>query len=160
MENQKIISEIMEQFKASDLSKLELQTEALKLKLERASASVPATGAAVSCVPAPAAQAAPSVQASPAQEAAPSERAPLAAEKTKVIKAPLVGTFYAAPAPDAAPFVSEGQKVKKGEPMCILEAMKMMNELNAPYDLIVTSVLGVNGEMAQFDQALFEVEEC
>ena len=76
------------------------------------------------------------------------------------VKAPLVGTFYAAPSPDADPFVQEGQKVSKGETLCILEAMKMMNELTAPYDLIVRRILGVNGEMAEYNQVLFEVEKC
>ena len=81
-------------------------------------------------------------------------------ESVIAVNSPMVGTFYAAPSPDADPFVQEGQKVSKGETLCILEAMKMMNELTAPYDLIVRRILGVNGEMAEYNQVLFEVEKC
>lgn len=76
------------------------------------------------------------------------------------IKSPIVGVFYASPKPDEEPYVSEGQKVKKGDVMCLVEAMKMMNELKSTVDGIVKKVYGVNGQLAQFDELLFEVEEC
>ncbi|MCL1807593.1 MAG: acetyl-CoA carboxylase biotin carboxyl carrier protein [Oscillospiraceae bacterium] len=73
------------------------------------------------------------------------------------VKAPLVGVFYASPAPDAPPFVKAGQKVKKGDPICIIEAMKMMNEIESPLDGTVAVVLAENGEMVEFGQPLFEI---
>lgn len=76
------------------------------------------------------------------------------------VKSTLVGTFYAYPSPTDEPFVSVGAKVKKGETMCIIEAMKIMNELCAPYDLTVKSIKCENGAMVQYDQVLFEVEKC
>ncbi|MGN1383466.1 MAG: acetyl-CoA carboxylase biotin carboxyl carrier protein [Eubacterium sp.] len=78
----------------------------------------------------------------------------------ETILCPLVGVYYSASAPDAEPFVREGQKVKEGEVMCIIEAMKSMNELKAPYNLTVKKICVNNGEMAEFHQLLFEVEKC
>ncbi|NCE63551.1 acetyl-CoA carboxylase biotin carboxyl carrier protein [Pseudoflavonifractor sp. 524-17] len=72
-----------------------------------------------------------------------------------VIKAPLVGTFYAAPAPDAAPFAPPGTAVKKGQTVCILEAMKMMSEVPAPQDGVIGEVLVSDGALVGFDQPLF-----
>lgn len=76
------------------------------------------------------------------------------------IKSPLVGTLYLAANPQSPPFVDTGSKVKEGETLCIIEAMKMMNELKAPFDLIVKSVLRNNGEMVEFDENIYEVERC
>lgn len=76
------------------------------------------------------------------------------------VKAPLVGIMYNAPAPGSAPFVKEGQQVKKGEVLCIIEAMKMMNELLSPIDGIVTRIYVNNETMVAFDQILFEVTPC
>ncbi|MFC2663005.1 MAG: acetyl-CoA carboxylase biotin carboxyl carrier protein [Eubacterium sp.] len=81
-------------------------------------------------------------------------------DKTESILCPLVGVFYSASSPDAEAFVHEGQRVKEGEVMCIIEAMKSMNELKAPYDLKVKKVCIENGDMAEFHQVLFEVEKC
>jgi acetyl-CoA carboxylase biotin carboxyl carrier protein len=78
---------------------------------------------------------------------------------TELITAPLVGTFYRAPAPDAAPFVEKGDRVKKGQTLCILEAMKLMNEFQAEFDLEVVAVLAENGAMVEFGAPLFEVRK-
>lgn len=78
----------------------------------------------------------------------------------ETVKAPLVGIFYRAAAPGAKPFVEIGDTVKKGEVMCIIEAMKVMNEIKAPCDLTVTKVLGVDGELVDCGRTLFEVEKC
>jgi acetyl-CoA carboxylase biotin carboxyl carrier protein len=74
-----------------------------------------------------------------------------------VITAPLVGTFYRAPAPDAPPFVEVGDKVKKGKTLCILEAMKLMNEFQAEFDLEIINILAENGRMVEYGTPLFEV---
>lgn len=76
------------------------------------------------------------------------------------IKAPLVGVFYRASAPDSEPFAEIGKEIKEGEPLCIIEAMKVMNEIKAPYDLIVKNIMGVDGEMVDFGMEIFEVEKC
>lgn len=76
------------------------------------------------------------------------------------VKAPLVGTLYLSPEPNKPHFVSEGQRVKEGDTICIIEAMKMMNELKAPYDLIIKAILEDNEKMVEYDQAIFEVERC
>jgi acetyl-CoA carboxylase biotin carboxyl carrier protein len=79
------------------------------------------------------------------------------ASDTEVIRSPLVGTFYRAAAPDAPPFVEKGQTVQKGKPLCILEAMKLMNEFQAEYDLEIIAILAENGKMVEFGAPLFEV---
>ena len=76
---------------------------------------------------------------------------------TEFIRAPLVGTFYRAPAPDAPPFVEKGDSVKKGKPLCILEAMKLMNEYQAEFDMEIVAILADNGNMVEFGAPLFEV---
>lgn len=77
---------------------------------------------------------------------------------TEFVKAPLVGNFYRQPAPDAPYFVNEGQKVSKGDTLCILEAMKLMNKLEAEFDCEIVRVLAENGTMVEFDTPLFEVK--
>ena len=78
----------------------------------------------------------------------------------EAITAPLVGTFYAAPAPDQPPFVSVGDRVKKGQTVCLIEAMKMMSEVPAPCDCIIEAVLKENGELAAFGEPLLRYKPC
>lgn len=77
----------------------------------------------------------------------------------KPVKAPLIGTFFAASSPEAAPFVSVGSKIKKGDTLCIIEAMKVMNEIESEIDGTITEVLVKNGEAVEFGQILFRVKE-
>ncbi len=70
---------------------------------------------------------------------------------TKTVNAPLVGTYYAAPSPDGKPFVAVGQQVKRGETLCLIEAMKMMSEVPAPCDCIVEEMLQADGVLLAFD---------
>ncbi len=100
----------------------------------------------------------------PQQVVVQAEARPAAAEAalkqasgTEIIHAPLVGTFYRAAAPDAPPFVEPGDTVKKGKTLCILEAMKLMNEFQAEFDLVVEKILVENGHMVEFGTPLFEV---
>lgn len=74
-----------------------------------------------------------------------------------IIKSPLVGTFYAAPAEDAAPFVTEGSEVKKGQTLGIVEAMKLMNEIESEYDGVVEAILVKNEETVEYGQPLFRI---
>lgn len=83
-----------------------------------------------------------------------------AAEKEpegKLVKSPLVGTFYAAPAEDADPFVTEGKTVKKGQTLGIVEAMKLMNEIESEFEGTVAEILVENGQMVEFGQPLFRI---
>jgi acetyl-CoA carboxylase biotin carboxyl carrier protein len=95
--------------------------------------------------------------ASPA--AVPPDSGPRPNPGAEVITAPLVGTFYRAPRPDAAPFVEKGDRVKKGQTLCILEAMKLMNEFQAEFDLEIVAVLAENAKMVEFGTPLFEVRK-
>ena len=80
------------------------------------------------------------------------------AEKKNTINSPMVGTFYASSSPEAKPFVTVGQSVKKGDTLCILEAMKMMNQVQAESDGKITEILVDNAEPVEFDQPLFVIE--
>ncbi|MDR1669341.1 MAG: acetyl-CoA carboxylase biotin carboxyl carrier protein [Oscillospiraceae bacterium] len=75
-----------------------------------------------------------------------------------VVASPLVGVFYASPEPGAEPFVRVGEKVKKGDTLCIVEAMKLFNEIESTYDGTVDEVLAENGAMVEFGQALFSIK--
>ena len=77
----------------------------------------------------------------------------------KCITAPLVGTFYAASAPDAAPFVQVGDHVKKGQTVCLMEAMKMMNEVQAPCDCVIEEILQEDGALVSFGEPLLRYRE-
>ena len=97
-----------------------------------------------------AAPVAPPLAAAPAEPAAPS--------RAKVIKSPMVGTFYRASAPGAKPFVEIGDTIKPGQPVCIVEAMKILNEIEAEIDGVVKNVLVENGQAVEYGQPLFELE--
>ncbi len=86
--------------------------------------------------------------------------APEPAAAGKAITAPMVGTFYAAPAPDQPPFVQAGGRVKKGQPLCLIEAMKMMSEIPAPCDCEITSVLKSSGDLVSFGDVLLRYKPC
>ncbi len=80
-----------------------------------------------------------------------------AASGNEYIKSPIVGTFYRAPSPDTPAFADVGKKIAKGQKLCIIEAMKMMNALEAEFDCEIVKILANNGDMVEFDQPLFEV---
>jgi acetyl-CoA carboxylase biotin carboxyl carrier protein len=86
--------------------------------------------------------------------AAPAPEAP-AGQEGHVVKAPMVGTFYRSPSPDAKPFVEVGQTVKDGETICIIEAMKLMNEIEADASGVVKAILVENGQPVEYGQPLF-----
>lgn len=139
---------LMERFEKSGLSEIVYKKDGVEVSLKKAA---PVVMTAPQVMPFPAAH--------PVHEAHPasSETTAKHAVDTEFIRAPLVGTFYRAPAPDAPPFVEKGDAVKKGKPLCILEAMKLMNEYQAEFDLEVVSILVENGKMVEFGTPLFEV---
>jgi acetyl-CoA carboxylase biotin carboxyl carrier protein len=145
--NLKEIREILELLKGSDVSEFELGRGDMVLKLRRGPANVP-----VSLQPPPAAPAAP---ARPAEEPA---AAPVPPKPTyKEILSPIVGTFYRAPAPDAAPFVEVGTRVVKGQVLCIVEAMKIMNQIESDTTGTIAAIIVENAQPVAYGQALFHV---
>ena len=139
------IFSILDRFDASKATALELQLEGLHLKLEQG------------CGASAAAQPQPLRQAQTLEQAAPQE----AAQADAVyIKAPLVGSFYAASSPEKPPLVQVGDTVKKGQSVCILEAMKMMSEVAAPCDCEILQILKSNGDLAAYGETLFRYRAC
>lgn len=144
----------------TDITEFELETNEEKLRLKRGGAPevvhVQAPQQVFSmpqAMPHFAASAAPApVAAAAAPAAAPAE------EKGKAITSPIVGTFYRAPAPDAAHYVEEGQIVEKGQVLCIVEAMKLMNEIEAEYRCKVLKIVKENAQPVEFGDPLFIVE--
>ena len=108
-------------------------------------------------VQAPAYHAVTPAPAAPAAVAAAVESAEEPQDEENVVTSPMVGTFYRSPSPDADSFVSVGQKVKKGETICIIEAMKMMNEIEAEYDGVVESVKLENATPVEYGQPIFVI---
>ncbi len=102
-------------------------------------------------------------EAAPVHAAPVAASAPVAAEATPkapqghLVKAPMVGTFYRAPNPGASPFVEVGQSVKEGEPLCIIEAMKLLNEIEADKSGVIKEILVENGEPVEYGQPLFVI---
>jgi acetyl-CoA carboxylase biotin carboxyl carrier protein len=144
------IKALMQEFDESGLSRLKISKEGFEMELEKAvgTVAVPAAPVAVpAAAPAPAAAAeAPAPAAAPAVEG-------------DGILSPMVGTFYTAPSPDSAPFVKVGDTVKKGQVIAILEAMKIMNELEAEFDCKILDVLVSDGQAVEYDMPLFVVEK-
>ena len=119
-------------------------------------AQAPAVPAAAPSAFVPAAPAAPAA-AAPAASPAPAAALEASEEGGKVITSPLVGTFYSASSPDAEPFVKEGDTVKKGQVLGIIEAMKLMNEIESEFDGVVEAVLVSNEEVVEYGQPLFRI---
>ena len=157
MELEQII-QLMDKLEHSSLAELEYCMGDERLTLKKAKPHCPPPMPPVgSSGPAPA-----GIPFSPAPAAAPAPAAPTEAEPAPegvglLVKAPLVGTFYRAPSPDAPAFVQPGDRVKKGQTLCLIEAMKMMNEITAPAPGIVTEVLAANGSQVEYDQVLFRI---
>ncbi|UFS62422.1 acetyl-CoA carboxylase biotin carboxyl carrier protein [Sulfurimonas sp. HSL-3221] len=144
------IKALMQEFDESGLSKLKITKEGFEMELEKVIGAVAAPVAAPApvAVPAAAPAAAPVAAAAPAPSVSGDE-----------ILSPMVGTYYAAPSPDSAPFVKVGDTVKKGQVIAILEAMKIMNELEAEFDCKVLDVLVSDGQAVEYDMPLFVVEK-
>ncbi len=151
------IKQVVDLMKKSELSEFEFQEQDFKLRIKRDTpgrvVAVPAAAPAAQPVAvAPAAAPAPVA----ASAAAP---APAAADPSlKVITSPMVGTFYAAPSPDAPPFVGVGSQVKADSVVCIIEAMKVMNEIQAEIAGSVVECLVATGTSVEFGQPLFRVK--
>ena len=146
------VKKLIELLEASSVDEIEIKEGEESVRISRNTAAPIAMAAPVAApaMPAPVAPA----PAAPAP-AAPEAAAPSAAN---AVKSPMVGTFYRSPSPDAAPFVEVGQSVRAGDVLCIVEAMKMMNQIEADRAGTVTAIHAENGEPVEFDQPLITVE--
>ena len=151
--NIKEIKEVLQLMKDFDISEFELEKEGVKVCLKKtlvasaaghslpANAAYPASAMQAPVVPAPAAVATP------------------VADDAIIVKSPMVGTYYSAPSPDQPVYVTPGKKVQEGDVLCIIEAMKLMNEIKAEFSGTVTEILMTNGRPVEFDQPLFKIRK-
>jgi acetyl-CoA carboxylase biotin carboxyl carrier protein len=144
------IQELLQLMEAHDLVELELKEENFKVRLSKQGAGLPLMQAVPHAALPAAPQGGASEPAAGAGAAAPGEGLP-------VIESPIVGTFYTAPAPEADPFVKVGDKVGKETVVCIVEAMKVMNEVHAGIGGVIAEILVENGEAVEFGQPLFRI---
>ena len=148
------VKKLIELLEASDIAEIEIKEGEESVRISRGSSQSPAP-IMYQTAPAPALAAAPApAAAAPAPAAAQKEPA---AMKGNVIQSPMVGTFYRSPSPSSPPFVEVGQHVKVGDVVCIVEAMKMMNQIEADHAGVVEAILVEDGEPVEFDQPLITI---
>jgi acetyl-CoA carboxylase biotin carboxyl carrier protein len=149
------IREVLALVREHDLAELEIERDGLKIRVRKAGHPVAIMPSSV-----PVAPVAGPVAASIPAAAAPSVAAPIAGDGVDlaVIKSPIVGTFYRSPEPDARPFVEVGDSIRKGQVLCIIEAMKLMNEIESDCDGELAAVHVDNGRPVQFGERLFSVK--
>lgn len=153
------IKKLIELVEESGITELEVAEEEGTVRISRAApvtqqAAVQYVAAPQVSAPAPVASPAPVAPATPA--AVPTTAA--AEVSGHAVRSPMVGTFYRSPSPEAKPFVEEGQSVKVGDTLCIVEAMKMMNRIESDKAGVVKAILVSDGEAVEFDQKLFIIE--
>ncbi len=149
---QKDLKDLIKLFDKSSITKMVLKEEDFYIKLEKSQE----VGYKAPVEVQPSTQI-PSQKEPPKEEIPSIESKP--SENITTINSPMVGTFYRAPSPDAAPFVNVGDTVKKGQTIAIIEAMKIMNELEAEFDCKILEILVENGQPVEYDMPLFRVEK-
>lgn len=145
------IRKLIELLEETGISEIEIKEGEESVRLSRKHAVPEAYHAYPVAAPAPA----PTQAKTPAE---PPEAKPEPESKAHQVRSPMVGTMYTSPSPDAAAFVSVGQSVKSGDTLCIIEAMKMFNEIEADRTGTITAIHVANGEPVEFDQPLFSIE--
>lgn len=140
---------LIELVEDSGIAELEITEGEESVRITRHSSAAPAQTVTL-----------PATAESAAPQAAPAPSAPAAPELPPghIIRAPMVGTFYRAPAPDADPFVEVGQKVQSDQTVCIIEAMKMLNKIEADIAGEISEILVENGQAVEFDQPIFVIK--
>lgn len=136
------VKKLIELMEESDIAEIEIKEAEESVRISRYSSAAPAAAPARDTA---AAQPAPAAEPSPAQTTG------------HVLNAPMVGTFYRAPSPESPPFVDVGDRVKEGDTLCIIESMKMMNEVKADRGGRIEAVLVGNGDAVEFDQPIFTI---
>ena len=152
------ISEIADIMRSHGLARVRVEeSDGSAVELEYG-VTAPAPAAVAAPVPAPAAApAVPAPAPTPEPAPAPEGEAPLDMSHTTAVRAPMVGVFYAAPAPGAEPFVHVGSKVKKGETLCVIEAMKVMNEVTAEADGEIVDICVKDGDLVEYGCCLMKI---
>ncbi|WP_018623417.1 acetyl-CoA carboxylase biotin carboxyl carrier protein [Kangiella aquimarina] len=147
------IKKLIELVEESGVAELEIQEGEESVRISRHSSAAPAPihYSVPQAAPAPHAAPAPQQESAPAQSAEPEMSG-------HIIRSPMVGTFYAAPSPGAKDFVQVGQQVKAGDVLCIVEAMKMMNQIESDVTGTVKAILVSNGEPVEYDEPMFIIE--
>lgn len=144
------VKKLIELLEESGIDELEIHEgeESVRISRHQQSVAAPAVAAAPVNAPAPA----------PAPAASPAANADSAGDTpSHKVRSPMVGTFYRSPSPDAPSFVEVGKRVKAGDVLCIIEAMKMMNQIEADKSGVIDAILVENGEPVEFDQPLFSI---
>ena len=153
------IKQLIEFIKGHDLSEFELEQDGVKVRIKSGATHhqvMAVQPTYMSAPPAPVA-AAPAAAAAPAPAAA-SAPAEDAGGEIAIVKSPIVGTFYRSAEPGAKPFASVGDTVRKGQVLCIIEAMKLMNEIDSEYDGEITAIHIENGQAVQYGERLFSIK--
>lgn len=155
MDTIKTVKELAEIMKDTGLSYLKYKDDDFEIEMGEKRPHMPPMPPMMPPMAAPAAPMAMAVASAPGAEAT-AQTAPVASGN--VMKAPIVGTFYAAPAPGKAPFVSVGSTVNKGDVLFIIESMKVMNEVTSEFDGRVAEILVKDGDAVEFDQPILRIE--
>ncbi len=150
------VKKLIELLEESGVAEIEIQEGEESVRISRYSQSAPPPTPVAAPAPPPAAAAAPAPAPAPAAES----EAPAEAEVPEghVVKSPMVGTFYRAPSPGASPFVEVGQQVNVGDTLCIIEAMKLLNQIEADKAGTIKAILVENGQPVEYDQPLFIID--
>jgi acetyl-CoA carboxylase biotin carboxyl carrier protein len=163
--NQKELKELIEFLIEKDISEFELERGDVKVKIKRGEiqAAPVIMQAAPMVMPAAAAAAPPAAApAAPSASAGPTTTPDAGVEEDKdlyIVKSPIVGTFYEAPSPGSPPFVKPGDHVDAGQALCIIEAMKLMNEIEAEVSGEIVKRFATNGQPVEYGQALFGIRQ-
>ena len=141
------LKQIIKLLKDNGLEEIEVEEKDSRIRVKSA---VAGTTVALAPVQTP--------QEIPVADAKPSSSDKKTESKYKIVKSPMVGTFYRSPSPDADIYVEDGQMVKKGQTLCIVEAMKLMNEIESEFKGKIVSILVENGQPVEYGEALFEID--
>ena len=156
--NPKEIKNMIDFIAKSGLAEVNIETEEFKIKVKRDTEAQVVTSAPAVAAPAPAPAAAPAPSAAPAPASAPAQPAAENTSKYVEIKSPMIGTFYRSPKPEDPSFVNVGDTISAGDKVCIVEAMKLFNEIESEISGTIVKVLVDNASPVEYDQPLFLVD--
>jgi len=142
------VKKLIELLEESGIAEIEIHEGEESVRISRHAAATAAAPVAIAAAPAPVAAAAPTAEAAPAEEKI----------EGHVLNSPMVGSFYRAPSPGASTFVEVGSKVSVGDTLCIIEAMKLLNQIEADKGGTIKAILVENGQPVEYNQPLFIIE--
>jgi acetyl-CoA carboxylase biotin carboxyl carrier protein len=152
------VKKLIELLEESGIAEIEIKEGEEAVRISRMPTGGVVTHVAPAMMQAPAAVAAPAIAPAAPVSAGAAAAAPARRPNEHVVAAPMVGTFYGAPSPGAKPFVEIGSEVKEGQVLCIIEAMKMMNQIESDKAGKITAIMATNGDPVEFGQPLFVIE--